>query len=234
MMQPQLHMTFGWRYRLIKQHDFFVQQMRDRILARFSNIEAEAEKYGEDEYERIGNSPASEYDFRDMADVAETANENAVEFYSLLDDLRKQATLSAIAGMYHQWEKELRKFLELEMRHYFKADAVIKLAWVKDVRNLFDILKEFGWDCTALAFFTKIDACRLVVNVYKHGKGRSLNELNDKFPQYLNNPMRDFKIFDGHLDHEWLEVSDQQVSEFASAIREFWTTFPELLYWQKR
>ncbi|MFK4502861.1 hypothetical protein ABIF86_007152 [Bradyrhizobium japonicum] len=232
-MKPQLHLTIDWRRHLIKEHDFFVQQMRDRILAQFSNIEAEAEKFAEDQYERVVTSPASEYDYRDMADVAETANEKAIEFYSLLDDLRKQATLSAIAGMYHQWEKELRKFLELEMRHYFKAEAVMKYVWVRDVGNLFDILKEFGWDCTALAFFPKLDACRLVVNVYKHGKGRSLNELNQKFPEYLNNPMRAFKFFDGHLDHEWLEASDGQASEFATAIREFWATFPELLYWQR-
>ncbi|WP_146207718.1 hypothetical protein [Bradyrhizobium sp. SUTN9-2] len=98
-------MTFGWRHKLIKQHDFFVQQMRARILAQFSEIEAEAEKYAEDEYERIGSSPGSEYDFYDLAHVAETANDNALEFYSLLDDLRKQATLSAVAGMYHQWGK---------------------------------------------------------------------------------------------------------------------------------
>jgi hypothetical protein len=225
-------MTFGWRHHLIKRHEFFVRQMRERILAQFSNIEAEAEKYAEEEYERLGSSPASEYDFRDMADKAETANENAIEFYSLLDDLRKQAALSAIAGMYHQWEKDLRKFLELEMRHFFKAGEVVKHVWVKDVGNLFAILKEFGWDCTALAFFPKIDACRLVVNVYKHGKGRSLNELNEKYPEYLSNPIRAFKFFDGHLDHEWLEVSDTQVSEFAAALREFWTAFPELLYWQ--
>jgi hypothetical protein len=232
-MQPQLHMTFGWRHHLIKRHNFLVEQMRGRILAQFANIEAEAEQYAEDEYVRIVSAPASEYDYRDMSDAAETANENSIEYYGLLDDLRKQATLSAVAGMYHQWEKELRKFVELEMRHYFKADAVKKHAWVKDVGNLFAILKELGWDCTALTSFSKIDACRLVVNVYKHGKGRSLDELNEKYPEYLNNPMRDFKLFDGHLDHEWLEVSDAQILEFAAAIKEFWEKFPELLYWQK-
>jgi hypothetical protein len=100
-MQPQLQMTFGWRRHLIKQHDFFVQQMRDRIIAQFSNIEAEVDKYAENEYERIGSSQGSEYIYQDMGDVAEAANENAIEFYSLLNDLRKQATLSAIAGMYH-------------------------------------------------------------------------------------------------------------------------------------
>jgi hypothetical protein len=225
-------MTFGWRRHLVKRHDFFVEQMRIRMLSRFDNIEAEAEEYAEAEYERIGSSPASEYDQWDMASVAETASENTQEYYSMLDDLRKQAILSAVAGMYHQWEKELRKFLELEMRHYFTTDAVRKHAWVKDIGNIFVILKEFGWDCTSLSLFGKIDACRLVVNVYKHGKGQSLDDLSRKYPQYLDNPMRQFKLFEGYLDYEHLSVSDAQVTEFAAALRDFWTAFPELLYWK--
>jgi hypothetical protein len=231
-MQPQLHMTYGWREYLIKRHDFFVEQVTTRILSRFSNIEDEAERYAEEEFERIGNSPGSEYDYSDMASVAETANENAQEYYSMLTDLRKQTALGAVAGMYHQWEKELRKFLELEMRHYFKAEAVKKYAWIVTVDDVFDVLKEFGWDCASLPFFKKVDACRLVVNVYKHGKGNSLESLNGKYPEYLENPMRQFKLFEGYLDHEWLAVSDTQVAEFAAALRDFWLAFPELLYWK--
>jgi hypothetical protein len=44
--------------------------------------------------------------------------------------------------------------------------------------------------------------------------------------------MQQFKLFEGYLDHEWLAISDVQVSEFATALRDFWTAFPELLYWK--
>ena len=33
-----------------------------------------------------------------------------------------------------------------------------------------------------------------------------------------------------HVDHEWLTLSDEQVAEFADALRESWRSFPELLY----
>jgi hypothetical protein len=76
-------MTYGWRHHLVKRHDFFVEQMRTRMLSRFENIEAEPEEYAEAEYERIGSSPASEYDQCDMASVADnlysvTTNQAAI------------------------------------------------------------------------------------------------------------------------------------------------------------
>lgn len=40
-MQPQLHMTFGWRHKLIKQHDLFVQQMRARLFTQFRTSKRE-------------------------------------------------------------------------------------------------------------------------------------------------------------------------------------------------
>jgi hypothetical protein len=70
------------------------------------------------------------------------------------------------------------------------------------------------------------------VNVYKHGKGQSLDDLSQKYPEYLKNPMRQFKFFEGYLDYEHLSVSDAQVREFAAALKDFWTAFPELLYWK--
>ena len=64
------------------------------------------------------------------------------------------------------------------------SDAAAENAWR---RNVLDLLNDFGWDCRSLPSFSKIDACRLVVNVYKHGKGPSLEDLAKRYPEYLDN-----------------------------------------------
>jgi hypothetical protein len=42
-MEPQLYMWSGKRRRIIDRHNFYVEQVRTKVLAQFRNIEAEAE-----------------------------------------------------------------------------------------------------------------------------------------------------------------------------------------------
>jgi hypothetical protein len=69
-----------------------------------------------------------------------------------------------------------------------------------------------------------------VVNVYKHGEGKSLDELRNSFPEYLDDP------FNGsggafsntkYRDHTHLKVSDNQFQAFSDAILAFWRDVPE-------
>ena len=167
----------------------------------------------------------------DMSVVAEVAREQGIERYGLLHDLKKQVMLAALAGMYHQWDKELRDFVERELQHGVKPKEVRKIAWSENISDVFDVLKDFGWDPRKLAVFPLIDACRLVVNVYKHGKGRSLEDLAEKHPEFLNQPLRGLVRADASwLDHEWLEVSEAQFRRIADAIEKFWVQFPERLF----
>jgi hypothetical protein len=67
--------------------------------------------------------------------------------------------------------------------------------------------------------------------VHKHGKGQSLNELAASYPQYLRKPFGGLPIGSiMSLDHEWLELSDSQFDDIATALREFWVSFPERLF----
>src|SRR5260370_29416195 len=160
-----------------QRHGFYCEQGKTRIFSQFENIESEADAYMEKEYDRLG----SFYDSDDGA--SEVARDSAESFYSLLLDLKKQTVLGALAGMYHQWEKDLRHFIEGQLRHDgVGVDDARKIAWKLKVDDVFDILADFGWNCRKQSFFSQIEACRLVVNVYKHGKGSSLDKLADTFP----------------------------------------------------
>lgn len=231
-MEPQLYMWSGTRDLFLRRHRFFVDQVKVRVLSQFQTIEADAEAYSESEYDRLASLPGDENS--DMADVAEAANDRGQEFYGLLHDMKKQMMLAALAAMYHQWDKDLRDFIERELVHYYEGKAVADLVWKQDVGKIFDLLREFGWDCRASSFFDRIEACRLIVNVYKHGKGRSLDDLARSFPQYLNHPFVSLaekpSFAADFLDYEWVEISDDQFDEMAKAISWFWEEFPERLF----
>jgi hypothetical protein len=226
-------MWIGMRQVLLERHDFYVEQVKAKVLSQFRDIESEAERYGNAEYDRLGELPGDEDS--DMAEIAEEAMGRAQNFYGLLSDLKKQMILAALGGMYHQWEKDLREFIERELRHNYTPETVAKVAWGANIADVFKVLSDFGWNYSACHFFSRIDACRLIVNVYKHGKGQSLEELARRYPEYLNVPL----AFEGErradfLNHEWLSVSEAQFDDIAAALRSFWEVFPERLFLAKQ
>jgi hypothetical protein len=132
-MRPQLYMYYRIREHILERHNFYVEQVQARILSQFPDIEGEAEEYANSEYGRLAAAPARE-DI-DLSDLAEYAHERAIEHYGLLSDLKKQTLLSSIAGMYHQWDKELRDFVERELTHDVQDPE--KHAWQG---NMFELL----------------------------------------------------------------------------------------------
>lgn len=229
-MELQLYMWSGTRAMILERHDFYVAQVEERVHSQFQDIDGEAGRYTEAEYYRLGSMPGDENS--DMGAVAEAAMDRGHVFYSLLFDLKKQVMLGALAGLYHQWEKDLRDFIEHELDRDIGRKAAAKVAWVSNIGSVFGTLKEFGWDCRAEVFFPRIDACWLVVNVYKHGKGQSLEDLIRSYPQYLKQPfaIEGIKFSFAPLDHELLAVSESEFNEIAAALRTFWEEFPERLY----
>ncbi|RUW49466.1 hypothetical protein EOA32_22420 [Mesorhizobium sp. M1A.F.Ca.ET.072.01.1.1] len=215
------------RQTLIKGHQFYVDQARKRVLSQFDNIEEEAEKAAADWLEQ--NSNRFDPDRHDPSDFYEAAHEASIEFYELLSDMRDQTWLSVVAGMFHQWDKRLREWLVQEIRHWHCGETVIAKVWGADFGKIADLLESLGWEIRSTAYFKALDALRLVVNVYKHGDGNSLNELKKTYPEYLEDRL----VGSGLpgtldlLDHTNLRVSDDQFQAFADAIIAFWRDVPD-------
>ncbi len=226
---PQLDMTPDMKRWIFEAHDFYVAQINDRVVVQFQDMEGDADRYAQAEYERLGSRPSWGDD--DMGSVAEHAHDNAVEYYRLLGDLKQSVILGALAGLYYQWEKQIRDFIQMELRHTMNMIDAEKFAWSRDIARIFDFLQEVGWDVRAEPFFSLVDACRLVVNVYKHGKGKSLNELDLKYPMYLRDPLAGLIELErsSEVHHEWLSVSEEQFAKMAGGLRAFWEQFSERL-----
>lgn len=215
-----------FRESLIAGHKFYVEQAFGRLLSQFNNIESEANKAAEDWLDQRG--AYYDPDRHDPSDFYEAANDAGIEFYQLLSDMRDRTQLSVVAGMYHEWDKQFRKWLIDEMQHWHRGEHVTTKMWSVDIGKIFDLLASFEWDIRSKEYFQKLDACRLVVNVFKHGEGSSLDELKEKYPAYLSNPLKDLGDYDDMewLDHTNLSVSNEQIQQFSEAIIDFWNDVP--------
>jgi hypothetical protein len=150
--------------------------------------------------------------------------------------MRDQTRLSVVAGMFHEWDKQLRDWLTREIQHWHRGDAAEIKVWSVDFTQIAELLKSTGIINCEADHFRALDACRLVVNVYKHGKGKSLDELKQKFPEYLDDPFKgggggfsDVK----YRDHTHLKVNDPQLEAFSNAIVAFWQAVPENIFESK-
>jgi hypothetical protein len=220
-----------FRQSLIAGHLFYVEQARRRLLSQFEDIEAEADKAAEEWLQR--SSGRFDPDRHDAGDFYEAANDAGIEFYTLLSDMRDQTRLSVVAGMFHEWDKQLRDWLVREMQHWHQGDVAAQKVWSADFVQIAELLASIGWEMRSANYFQMLDACRLVVNVYKHGKGKSLEDLKQKYHEYLDDPFGSsgtaFSSVE-YRDHTHLKVSDQQFQAFSDAIVAFWHAVPENIF----
>jgi MmeI, target recognition domain len=113
------------------------------------------------------------------------------------------------------------------------GDTAALKVWSADFGQIAELLESLGWKISSTDYFGQLDACRLVVNVYKHGKGKSLDDLKQKYPDYLEDPFSGsggaFSDVE-HRDHTHLKVTKDQFQAFSDAIVAFWQAVPENIF----
>jgi hypothetical protein len=206
-----------FRQSLIKSHLFYVGQARKRLLSQFDDIGADADRAADEWLEK--SAQWFDPDSDDPGDFDERANDVGIEFYGLLSDMREQTRLSVVAGMFYEWDKQLRDWLVDESRHWPRGGNAARHLWSANFGQIANLLESCGWKLRDSEYFRTLDACRLVVNVYKHGDGSSLCDLRKNFPEYLEDPFH-------HHHHTHLKVNDGQLDAFSNAILAFWRNVP--------
>lgn len=219
------------RKRLIERHHFYLSQARSRLLGQFNDIEHDAEKAATDWLERA--SQRFDPDRDDDGSIHEAARDEGIAHYQLLEEMRDNVRLSVVAGMFHEWEKQLREWMVREILHWHRGSDVRNKIWAQELGGLIDLFACLGWDIRGKSYFGTLDACRLVVNVYKHGDGSSFTDLKQRCPEYIVNPFNSFD--DGSLgiqfaDHTNVKVTDDHIQAFSDAIIAFWTDLPNGIY----
>lgn len=227
---PVFQMMNGFRAELIRKHEFYVSQAKQRLLSQFDDISAEADQAAEKWLERSGEYFDPER--HDPADFQETAYHEGIEFYQLLTEMQNRTRLSVIAGFFHEWEKSLREWLVRDVNHIHRGDHTKKAIWKSKFWELFDLFESIGWPVRSSEFFPNLNICRLVVNVYKHGDGSSFKELAELKPGYfmlpgMDNIQSELTDFMNKPHHADLNITDDDLEHFSNAIIEFWKAVPE-------
>ncbi|UNH40212.1 hypothetical protein [Moellerella wisconsensis] len=209
----------------LDKHTFYVAEARKRLFAQFSDsdLEAEAQQKEKDYYETAGKRFDPDYD--DEGAIWEQAYHEVISHLIALSDMKNTVSLALTAGMFHQFDKELRQKCIREFSHWLDTKTVTSMIWDISLTKLIEMLEWIGMNITSKAYYAKIDICRQVVNVYKHGDGHAHRELSAASPEYYQN----FNIPAGYqfsLGHEQLEVTETQFIEFADAITAFWNDIP--------
>jgi hypothetical protein len=224
------HMMNSFRDSLIEEHLFYVEQARKRLLSSFSDMDSEATKAGDEWLARAGRS--FNPDRHDPAAFAEQAEEEAIKFYGLLSDMHEQTRLSVVAGMFHQWDKELRDWLAREIGHWHAGENAASVIWGQNFEGVMDLLESIGRTIREKAYYPHLDACHLVVNVYKHGRGASLGRLRKNYPEFVRDLLPGLNRERAHLwsSHKDMRVQDDQIEAISGAIVEFWKDAPERVF----
>jgi hypothetical protein len=159
------------RNQFIHQLTMFVENLETRILPTFNDIENEAKKVEEQEWDKLCSSYASPD--TDPSDLAEKARDAGIEYYLMVFGVR-QALLNVSAGtLYHLFEQQLLFFLRREILHPSEENNIdlIKIPIFKE-RVL-----QHNIDIEKFSFWRTINEMRFVANTVKHAEGKSAVEL---------------------------------------------------------
>ena len=218
----------GERQALIERHLFYFNQAKKRLLSHWTDIEGEANAFADNwikEHEQYFDPTRHNH-----LEFEKQATEEAQGFYLLLSDMKKSAELSVLAGMYHEWDKQLREWLSKEFREWYQGRHVLSKLWSSNFDQIIDLVKIMILRSDSIDYLDKLDACQLVVNVYKHGDGRSFEQLKANYPEYIRNTFPEFDndtAFGDLRHYSDVEVNDSQLDEFSNAIIAFWKGIPE-------
>lgn len=231
MNSKPLDVYFDSYYRghVLSLHHAYVEGVRFKLLPLFENLEAEAEAFGNAEYERLCSQPGSE-DGPDLGDLADSSHDRAISHYQDMVFVKRELTCLSTAGMYHLWERSSKRLLlDRAISDYGNEDflaAITDAVEQASFDKLICWLKNAGFNCKSEAFWDDFEILPLIAHTVKHGEGLSFRKLHEKRPN-LFDPFPGFDI--GPLPKKTAEdlwISSDVFRELAIAIETFWNRVP--------
>lgn len=224
-----LHMHKGKCDALISDHQFFVEQAKSRLMDQFNDLslQSEAQKVAAETWESLeGYFDPEKHDPMEFSEVADS---QGYERYRLLSEMRDHTRFSMLSALFHLFEKSLKDWIADELYRVFHSDKIKKRIWSASLEELYTLLREGGVNVRVSSIYKDLRNYQLIVNVYKHGEGRSLDDLRKEAPQYImpeddSGFYRTFPL--EFFDHSHVRITDEDFDRFTGAIPDFWKEIP--------
>lgn len=210
-------------------HEFYVSEAIRRLIEQFNDIDCEAQAVEDKYLELFSQSFDPEHD--NEGAVYDRAFHEGIAYQQALIEMKNTVILAMTASMFHKFDKTLREKTIKEFRHWQDGEVIEPMIWNLKFHQLIELLEWVSININGTNFSQKINACRLVVNVYKHGNGDAHKELLSKYPEYYYS--RSHAKSDFAPRHDDLVVSQEQFIEFAGAITTFWKNIPQYCFYSQ-
>jgi hypothetical protein len=228
--------TWAWHFR----HAFIValrafrRGVSEKVVPAFDNLAQEADDLANAEYERLGSIPAYDDSF-DMSDVADWANNAAIDYYQTMRDVRQGVVNVLAIGLHHLLEQQRNFFVERE-----------PLPPGQQRLNFDKRLSAYGIDSSVFSCASTLRELRAAANALKHASTAANKALLDLRPDLFANPaLKRLNTDKEHLlstaralapwadrspmagDHIYVQESD--LAAWCDAAIEYWETIAETL-----
>lgn len=200
---------------IVESHKFYLKQAKSRLLGQLHDIQ-DAAKAGADDW--LADN--------EVVERGEWEHSLPKLFTNILVNLLIETRLSIAASIYHRWEKDLKK--KIIGTGIVSHETIRGRQEVRDInrlnhKGLLDVLSELGCEIRNTDIGRKLDECRLVVNLYKHGAGSAFDEIRNTHPKHLaSHGEASGSGGGGAATPEDILISDEDLDAFSEAIIGFW------------
>jgi len=178
-----------------------------------------------------------EIDNNDRADLSTWIMEQGYDRYTILEIMKYRTLAMWISCMCQVWEQQISLFLKKEFETERlelvgnKGQPIVDF----NIEQLWEIFRQFQVEVKSLQCWSKINEMRQLVNVIKHGEGRSASTLKTIRPDFFNTG-NEFMLTDGMTKYgvtlldTTLTITNQDFIDYFNAVIQFWTDLPERMY----
>lgn len=218
--------------RFIGQVEFLHKTIEQRLIPTFNSAEQEAEEITENKWNEL-NSFVCCPDI-DPADLAEAAEEEGVDYFLMLLDIKQTLLNTTAITLFHLFEQQVIFMLRREIVHPAE-EFCVKLMKIKEFRKR---LLSSGIDITQYKSWNTISELNHLANATKHGEGSSAEKLRKVRPDLFSHPSsieRDLgprskspsRRLYSPLSGEDIYVSETDLVRYKNAIVGFWCDYIE-------
>ena len=215
----------------------YADTYKNKISPVFSNIEEEAKKIADEQYEEMGRyfNP----DYHDAGDFAEQAWEKGLDYFEGMSLMGYNTKLMWCSTLYHFWEQQVRRFIyqEVNRTHRFidknKKEIPFEKFCVRGIDDIKEAFSDFNQNLEQLSSWEDINELRLLTNVIKHGAGWSATELEKLRPEFFNNAVLKINLLELYrntLTNIVLSIQDEDFERYCNSLIKFWGELPERMY----